>query len=99
MLDCELCNYYKKENVDVKKKHNCFCEITGFEFKKDIEEYEMEYPCFNGEFNMEQLNVINPKKTVATHVILKEDWKFEYRRRHSKPFENRHNISQLSLIK
>lgn len=88
MLDCKICNYYKKVNADIRNSSACVCEMTGFEFKKDIEEYEMDYPCYDAGFNMEQLNIINPKETVALHVILKEDWKFEYKIRHSKPFIN-----------
>jgi hypothetical protein len=97
MLDCGICNYYKEVNTDVRKNNSCVCEMTGFEFKKDMEEYEMEYPCYDNGFNMEQLNIISPKETVASHVILKEDWKFEYKRRHSKPFINRRNINNLSF--
>ena len=95
MLDCEICNYYKKTNVDLRKNNVCVCEITGFEFKKDVEEYEMNYPCYDNKFNMAELNIINPKETVASHVILKEDWKFQYKKGHSKPFINRNNINMM----
>ena len=97
MLDCEICNYYKKVNTGVIKKNACVCEMTGFEFKKAVEEYEMEYPCYNNGFNMEQLNIIDSKETVASHVILKEDWKFEYKKNHSKPFINSHNLNSSSF--
>ncbi|MBC8060903.1 MAG: hypothetical protein H7Y18_09575 [Clostridiaceae bacterium] len=97
MLACEMCNYYKRVNVEARTNNACVCEITGFQFKKDIEEYEMEYPCYENKFNMEQLNIITPKKTVASHVILKDQWKFEYKRKHFKPFINRHNIENLNF--
>jgi len=90
MLNCEICNYYKK--VDTKKNNICRCEMTGFEFKKSLEDYEMDYPCYDNGYNMDQLNLINPKQTVAAHVILKEDWKFQYKRRHFKPYINGENI-------
>jgi hypothetical protein len=97
MLNCEVCNYYKSSNVNIRENKACICEMTGFEFKKDIEEYEMEYPCYNDGFNMEQLNIIKPKETVSSPVILKEEWKFQYKRRHSKPFSNKYNINNLSF--
>ena len=60
-------------------------------------EYEMSYPCYDNRFNMEQLNSINPKETVASHIILKDDWKFAYQKGHSKPFINRPRVNSLSF--
>ena len=36
MLDCKICNYYKKANVDTRTNNACVCEMTGFEFKKEF---------------------------------------------------------------
>lgn len=51
MLDCELCNYFKSMNSDSKGDNICMCELTGFVFHKKVEDYEIEYPCYN--FNLE----------------------------------------------
>ena len=81
MLECELCNYFKSEKAETRKKDH-FCEITGFKFRKHLEEYDIDYPCINGKYDMEKLNKIKPKDTIKMNVILSEEWKYQYRRKH-----------------
>lgn len=50
MLDCKLCNYFKSINSGKSAEHKCMCQLTGFVFHKETEEYDIEYPCYNFEF-------------------------------------------------
>ena len=50
MLDCKLCNYFKSVNSNSKGVNVCKCELTDFIFNKDIENYEIEAPCSNVNF-------------------------------------------------
>ena len=81
MLDCNLCNYFKSEKTESRNKEH-FCEITGFKFKRHLEEYDIDYPCFNGKFDIEKLNMIKPKEAAKMNVIFSEEWKFQYRKMH-----------------
>lgn len=53
MLDCKLCNYYKSVNSSSAEENKCMCQLTGFVFHKDTEEYDIEYPCYNFQFERE----------------------------------------------
>jgi hypothetical protein len=52
MLNCELCNYYKslQANNEAGSKNSSVCELVNFTFNKDIEELDIEYPCFDFHF-------------------------------------------------
>lgn len=48
MLNCEYCDYLKRSNSRNESGiGQCMCELTGFVFYKNIEDYEIEYPCSN----------------------------------------------------
>jgi hypothetical protein len=51
MLNCELCNYFKTINLKHSNKIIGVCEYTDFVFQKNIEDYEIEYPCYEAEMN------------------------------------------------
>lgn len=47
MLNCELCDYFKKMNLRLDSKERCYCELTNFVFHKEVSDYKMEeHPCF-----------------------------------------------------
>lgn len=47
MLSCNSCSYMKKFDSCNSDKNKQFCELTGFVFHKEIEDYEMEnHPCY-----------------------------------------------------
>ena len=50
MLDCGLCNYLKTIDTNSKGVNVCKCELTGFIFNQQIDNYEIEYPCYNVNF-------------------------------------------------
>ncbi|ERI94473.1 hypothetical protein HMPREF1982_01109 [Clostridiales bacterium oral taxon 876 str. F0540] len=50
MLHCDLCDYYKTANTKGQGAGKCMCELTGFVFHKNVEEYDLEnHPCFDYE--------------------------------------------------
>ena len=54
MLDCNLCNYFKSVNSSSKNSSVCMCELTGFIFHKDVQDYDIEYPCYNFQFERKE---------------------------------------------
>jgi hypothetical protein len=56
MLNCEKCNYIKRVgSKEAKGVHFC-CELTGFMFKKDFQDYDMDnHPCFN--YNPQEIGI------------------------------------------
>lgn len=56
MLNCEKCNYIKEVRSKESKGAHMSCELTGFIFNKNFEDYEMEnHPCFNYNIQEEEL--------------------------------------------
>lgn len=51
MLNCELCNYLKTMNLKGSNKKISVCEYTDFVFRKNIEDYDIEYPCYEADMN------------------------------------------------
>ena len=48
MLNCEYCDYLKNNNLKGQKNSKCLCELTGFVFHKEVQDYEMEnHPCYD----------------------------------------------------
>lgn len=52
MLNCDLCEYFKTAQSRNQNASKCVCEITGFVFHKNPEDYELEnYPCYDYQVN------------------------------------------------
>lgn len=92
MLNCELCDYYKslyKNNEDEYEKIS-YCEFSGFIFKKEPEEYDIEYPCRNISFD-EYATDLSKKQSI--NQVESIDWRFMYLKNHKKPLKDKKRIS------
>lgn len=67
MLNCELCNYFKTVDLKNSGKQVGVCEFTGFVFQKNVQDYEIEYPCYQ-----EQLNEITAEYNKSEDIDLEE---------------------------
>ncbi|MDP4088120.1 MAG: hypothetical protein Q8930_02475 [Bacillota bacterium] len=67
MLDCELCNFFKTKNSELKSEVVCMCELTGFVFHDKVEDYDIEYPCYS--FNLE---IMEPKSKENAEIEFDE---------------------------
>lgn len=48
MLNCEYCDYLKNNSFKGQNSSKCMCELTGFVFHKNIEDYQLEsHPCYH----------------------------------------------------
>ncbi len=92
MLQCGVCNYCKSVN-DSKVNANFVCEMTGFEFKKNIEEYEMEYPCSSSEYTIARVTSLIRNKNTDAYVVINNNWKLEYRKKNLKPTFDRYTCA------
>jgi hypothetical protein len=47
-MDCKYCDYFKmmKGLNESSGSENFICEFAGYIFPEDVEEMNMEYPCF-----------------------------------------------------
>jgi hypothetical protein len=64
MLNCDLCNYFKSSTAfkELNGRNTCLCELTGFAFSKNLEDYEIEYPCYIRDYNnLSQTNSLTMK--------------------------------------
>jgi DNA helicase TIP49 (TBP-interacting protein) len=56
MLECKLCDYYKSFSNHVCPNHDAGkCEFTGMLFFDDVENLDIEYPCYKISY-MDYLN-------------------------------------------
>jgi|GEM_PF-2581544 len=68
MLLCNLCNYYKTSNVKNQIISKFICELTGFVFHNNPEEYNLEkYPCFDYEFKTTKIETEQLRETMTAN--------------------------------
>lgn len=86
MLNCNLCDYLKRDNCGNK----CYCEITGFNFVRNIEEYDMEHPCYSQVLVAPKVNISTVKNT-SPNTNSNENWSHHPRKIHFKHFKHKYN--------
>ena len=83
MLNCELCDYYKK--LDCAGKCGT-CQFTGVVFAKKPETLEMDYPCAGVSY---AAYLSRQQEICCAEEMDGENWKYAYARAHLKTADNR----------
>jgi hypothetical protein len=93
MLNCGYCDYFKganKVSSDSVGENGCFCKFTGYVFKVDETENEMEYPCKDISYQ----DYLNRSKVFKLPYVKRGDnWKVLYKNRHPVPERKRSLIA------